>query len=298
MTRSPILELVKEDRNRKTELPRGKSLSASKQRLKKVIKSSKQKLCSSPILALLEGPENLILYYDASHKGLGAILMQNKKKELKMRQRRWLELLSDNDCKIRHHQGKANVVADALSRKERDKPLRDNITMDFITKLPKTSNGYDIILEVVTRHGIPVLIICDRDETVHKTTKKIIQIKQRIQADRDRQKSYADRRRKPLEFQLGDRVMLKVSPWKGVICFGKRVKVNPRVHSIFYVSNLKKCLSDEPLAIPLDEIHIDDKLHFVEEPVEIMDHEVKLLRQSHIQIIKVRWNSKRGLEFT
>nr|GEZ45330.1 putative reverse transcriptase domain-containing protein [Tanacetum cinerariifolium] len=71
-----------------------------------------------------------------------------------------------------------------------------------------------------------------------------------------------------------------------------------RVHSIFYVSNLKKCLSDEPLAIPLDEIHIDDKLHFVEELVEIMDREVNRLKQSYILIIKVRWNSRRGPEIT
>ncbi|GKD55043.1 putative reverse transcriptase domain-containing protein, partial [Tanacetum coccineum] len=146
-------------------------------------------------------------------------------------------------------------------------------------------------------------------EIIHETTDKIVQIKRRIQAARDRQKSYADVRRKPLEFQAGDRVMLKVSPWKGVIRFGKRGKLNPRyigpfkvlekvgtvayrlelpqqlsrVHSTFHVSNLKKCLSDEPL----DEIHIDDKLHFVEETVEIMDREVKRLKQSHISIIKV-----------
>ncbi|GJT16344.1 hypothetical protein Tco_0875050 [Tanacetum coccineum] len=138
-------------------------------------------------------------------------------------------------------------------------------------------------------------------ELIHETTKKIVHIKQRIQAADDHQKSYAGVRRKPLEFQVGDRVMLKVSPWKGVIRFGKRGKLNQRyirpfkvlakvgdvayktrsstrtkkVHSTFHVSNLKKCLSDEPLAILLDEIHIDDKLNFVEEPVEIMDHEVK-----------------------
>ncbi|GJS93476.1 putative reverse transcriptase domain-containing protein [Tanacetum coccineum] len=135
-------------------------------------------------------------------------------------------------------------------------------------------------------------------EIIHETTEKIIQIRQRIQAARDRQKSYADVRRKPLEFQVGDKVMLKVSPWKGVIRFGKRGNLNPRVHSTFHVSNLKKCLSDEPLAIPLDEIHIDDKLHFVEELVEIMDRKVKRLKQSRIPIIKVRWNSRRGLEFT
>ncbi|GKA33812.1 putative reverse transcriptase domain-containing protein [Tanacetum coccineum] len=97
----------------------------------------------------------------------------------------------------------------------------------------------------------------------------------KIQAARDRKKSYADVRRKPLEFQVGDKVMLKVSPWKGVIRFGKRGKLNP---SIFHVSNLKKCLSDESLMILLDEIHIDDKLHFVKEPVEIMDLEVKRLK--------------------
>ncbi|GJT80050.1 hypothetical protein Tco_1054392 [Tanacetum coccineum] len=117
-------------------------------------------------------------------------------------------------------------------------------------------------------------------EIIHETTEKIIQIKKRIQATRDRQKSYADRRRKPLEFQARDRVMFKVSPWKGVIRFGKRGKINPRyigpfkilakvgtvayrlelpeqisqVYSTFHVSNLKKCFFDEPLAIPLDEI--------------------------------------------
>ncbi|GJZ43879.1 putative reverse transcriptase domain-containing protein [Tanacetum coccineum] len=137
-------------------------------------------------------------------------------------------------------------------------------------------------------------------EIVQETTKKIIQIKQRIQAARDRQKSYDDLKRKPMEFQVGDRVMLKVSPLKGVVRFGKRGNLNPRyvvpfkvlenvgvvaymlellqelsrVHNTFHVSNLKKCYADEPLAVPLDGLHIDDKLHFVEEPVEIMDHEV------------------------
>ncbi|GJV82492.1 hypothetical protein Tco_1522390 [Tanacetum coccineum] len=161
-------------------------------------------------------------------------------------------------------------------------------------------------------------------EIVHETTEKIIQIKKRIQAARDRQKSYADRRHKQLEFEVGDKVMLKVSSWKGVIRFGKRGKLNLRyigpfkilakvgtldyrlelpeqlsgIHSTFHVSNLKKCFVDEPLAIPLDEIPIDDKLHFIEEPVEIMDREVKRLKQIVIPIVKVRWNSRRGPEFT
>nr|GEU87331.1 putative reverse transcriptase domain-containing protein [Tanacetum cinerariifolium] len=280
----------------------------------------KQKLCSAPILALPKGSEDFVVYCDASIKG------------------------------------KANVMADALSRKERIKPLRvralimtigldlprqileaqteavkpenlksedvggsdkmyqdmkllywwpnmkadittyvskcltclkvkvkhqkpsgllvqpeipqwkwDNITMDFVTKLPKTQSGNDTIWvvvdqltkfahflrmketdpmdklarlypkEVVTRHGILVSVICDHD---------------------------------------------------------------PRVHSTFHVSNLKKCLSDEPLAISLDEVHTDDKLRFVEEPVKVMDREVKRLKKSPIPIIKVRWNSKRDPEFT
>nr|GFC30560.1 putative reverse transcriptase domain-containing protein [Tanacetum cinerariifolium] len=131
-------------------------------------------------------------------------------------------------------------------------------------------------------------------------------------------------RRKPLEFQVGDRVMLKVAPRKGVIPFGKRGKLNPRyigpfkilerigpvaykielpeklsnVHNTFHVSNLKKCLSDKYLVIPIKELQLDDKLNFVEEPMEIMNREVKQLRKSRIHIIKVRWNSIRGPKFT
>ncbi|GKC64096.1 hypothetical protein Tco_1096694 [Tanacetum coccineum] len=145
-----------------------------------------------------------------------------------------------------------------------------------------------------------------------------------MQVARDRQKSYADLKRKPMEFQVRDKVMLKVSPWKGVVRFGKRGKLNPRyvgpfkvlekvgsvayklelpqelsrVHNTFHVSNLKKCYADEPLAVLLDGLHFDDKLQFVEEPVEIMDREVKQLRRSRVLIVKVRWNSRRGPEFT
>ncbi|GJV66049.1 putative reverse transcriptase domain-containing protein [Tanacetum coccineum] len=445
------------------------------------------------------------------HKSLQHILNQ---KELNMRQRCWLELLSNYDCEIRYHLGKANVIADALSMKERDQPLRvralvmtigldlpkqilnaqteaqkpenlknedvggmlvenskdpkkfkmeklepradgtlcfngrswlpcygilrtvimheshkskysihpgsdkmyqdmkqlywwpnmkadiatyvikcltcakvkakhqrpsgllvqpeipqwkwDNITMDFVTKLPKSPQGFDTIWvivdrltkstifvpmreidpleklarlylkEVVTRHGIPISIICDCDpsyhasikaapfEALYETTEKIVLIKQRMQAARDCQKSYAYLKRNPMEFQVRDKVMLKVSPWKGVVRFGKRGKLNlryvrpfkvlerigsvayklelpeelSRVHDTFHVSNLKNCYVDEPLAVPLDGLHFDDKLQFVEEPVEIMDQEVKQLRHSYVPIVKVRWNSKRGPKFT
>ncbi|GJZ99616.1 putative reverse transcriptase domain-containing protein [Tanacetum coccineum] len=111
-------------------------------------------------------------------------------------------------------------------------------------------------------------------ELVQETTEKIIQIKQRMQVARDRQKSYADLKRKPMEFQVGDKVILKVSPWKGVLELPQELS---RVHNTFHVSNLKKCYADEPLAVPLDGLHFDDKLQFVEEPVEIMDREVKRL---------------------
>ncbi|GJW17278.1 putative reverse transcriptase domain-containing protein [Tanacetum coccineum] len=139
-------------------------------------------------------------------------------------------------------------------------------------------------------------------EIIYETTKKIVQIRQRLQAARDKQRSYANVRRKPLEeFKVGDRVMLKVPPQKCVILFRKRGKINPRyigpfkilkrvgsvaytlklpeelsnVHSTFHVSNLKKCLSDKSLIIPMNELRLDDKLNFVEEPIEIMDREVK-----------------------
>nr|GEX28731.1 reverse transcriptase domain-containing protein [Tanacetum cinerariifolium] len=259
----------------------------------------------------------------------------------------------------------------------------DNITMDFVTKLPKLPQGYDTIWvivdrltksaifapmreigplkklaklylkEVVARHGIPVSIICDRDprfasrfwrtlqkalctsldmstayhpETDRKSERTIQTLEDMLRAcaAQDRQKSYANLKRKPMEFQVGDQVMLKVSPWKGVVHFGKREKLNPRyvgpfkvigrvrsvayklelseelsrVHNTFHVSNLKKCYANEPLAIPLDGLHFDDKLQFMEEPIEIIDHEVKRLRNSHVPIFKVRWNSRRGPEFT
>nr|GEU85104.1 putative reverse transcriptase domain-containing protein [Tanacetum cinerariifolium] len=239
----------------------------------------------------------------------------------------------------------------------------DNITMYFVTKLPKSSQGYDTILDMSTAYHpetdgqsertiqtledmlrtcviefgkgwvnhFPLVEFSYNNsnhasikaalfealygrkcrslvywneveefhltgpEIVQETTKKIIQIKQRMQAAHDRQKSYADLKHKPMEFQVRDKVMLKVSPWKRVLDLPEELS---RIHNTFHVSNLKKCHADEPLAVPLDRLHVDDKLHFVEEQVEIIDREVKRLKQSQISLVKVRWNSKRGPEYT
>nr|GEY02974.1 hypothetical protein [Tanacetum cinerariifolium] len=186
----------------------------------------------------------------------------------------------------------------------------DNITMDFVTKLPKSPQGYDTIWVIVDRLTKSAMFAPMREtdpleklaklylkevkccspvcwtkvgeaqilgpELIQETTEKIIQIKQRMQAARDRKKSYADLKHKPMEFHVGDKVMLKVRLGKGL------------VHNTFHVSNLKKCHADGPLAVPLDGHHVDDKLHFVEEPVETMDREVKRLKRSRIPLVKIK----------
>nr|GEU34213.1 hypothetical protein [Tanacetum cinerariifolium] len=259
-----------------------------------------------------------VIYTD--HKSLQHIFNQN---ELNMRQRRWIELFSDYDCKICYHPGKANVVVEALSRKERIKPKRIramNMTLQSSIKdkiLAAQKEAFDEkcrspIMWAKVGEGKLIGL-----ELVQETTKKIPQIKDRLKAARDHQKSYANKRRKTLEFSVGNHVLLKVSLWKGVVRFGKKEKLAHRfvgtfkiverigpvayrlrlpkelicVHDMFHVSNHKKCLADPTLQIPLDEIQVDAKLNFVEEPMEILEREFKKLKRGRIAIVKAMFNN-------
>ncbi|GJY80296.1 hypothetical protein Tco_0493047 [Tanacetum coccineum] len=170
-----------------------------------------------------------------------------------------------------------------------------------------------------------VVVYCDAsNQGLERNVDKVVVMKKKIQAVRDRQKSYASSGHKLVEYEIGDKVLLKVSPWRGVICFRKEKKLSPRyvgpfeileriglvayllrlpeeladVHDTFRVSNLRKCLAKDSLHTSLDEIKIDKTLCFIKEPVEIMDCDVTSLKRSRIPIVKVRWNSKRGLKFT
>ncbi|GJV53130.1 putative reverse transcriptase domain-containing protein [Tanacetum coccineum] len=385
----------------------------------------KEKLCNAPVLALPDGPDDFVVYCDASKQGFGCVLMQQGKviayasrqlkihennytthdlelgavvfalkiwrhylygtksviytdhkslqyifdqKELNMRQRRWIELLSDYECEIKYHPGKANVVADALSRKERLKPRRSEASKDLKApaewlrglerhfeqradgkftslilgySLPliefSYNNSYHTSIKVCTslrlctgRNEDPPLIMEEVGESqligpeIVLEQLKDFKSRNDLKRERSRQKSYADKRRKPLEFEVGDRVLLKVSPWKGVVRFGKKGKLAPRyvgpfeiiervgpvayrlklpqelscVHDTFHVSNLKKCLAEPDVQVPLDEIEIDENLRFVEEPLEIVERDVKKLKRRRIPLVKVRWNSRQGAEYT
>nr|GEZ78281.1 putative reverse transcriptase domain-containing protein [Tanacetum cinerariifolium] len=260
----------------------------------------KDMLCDAPILALPEGPDDFVVYCDTSNQGFGCVLMQRNKviayasrqlkiheknytthdlelgevvfalkmwrhylyetksviytdhmslqdifdqKELNMRQRRWIELFSDYDCEIRYHPA-------LYDRKCR-------------TPIAWTEVGEGKLLG---------------PEIVQETTDKIVQIKERLQVTRDRQKSYANKRRKPL----------------GLVSVIKYYS-KCRLENVWYVS---KCLADVNLHVPLDEVKVDDKLRFVEEPIEILDRGVKKLKRRWTPIVKVRWNSRRGSKFT
>nr|GEU66480.1 hypothetical protein [Tanacetum cinerariifolium] len=288
----------------------------------------KQKLCSAPILALPEGSEDFVVYCDALHKGLG----------------------------------KANVVADALSHKERIEPLRELVTLLWRLKIRDYARipKVEILYPTQFRKDVPRLeeailvanmkadittyvskcLTCARVKAEHQRLSGVLVqppipewkcdnitmdfITKLPKSSQVSKKSYADLRRKLMELEVGYRVMLKVSPWKGVVRFDKQGKLYPRyvkpfkvlakvgkvsyrlklpqelsmVHHTFHMANLKKCYADEPLVMPLKGIHVDNKLQFMEKPVEIMEREIKRLKQNRIPLVKVCWNSRRGLKFT
>ncbi|GJW24673.1 putative reverse transcriptase domain-containing protein [Tanacetum coccineum] len=207
------------------------------------------------------------------------------------------------------------VIIDRLTKSAHFIPTRETNSMETLTRL--------YIKEIVSWHGVPISIISDRDS--HLTSRFWQSMQSALGTQLNMSTTYhpqtdgqSERTIRTLEDMLR-----ALSPWKDVIRFKKRGKLNPwyigpfkildrvgpvayrlelpeelsNVYSTFHVSNLKKCLSDESLVIPMEELQLDNKLNFVEKPVEIMDREVKQLKRSRIPIVKVRWNSNRGPEF-
>ncbi|GJU74217.1 putative reverse transcriptase domain-containing protein [Tanacetum coccineum] len=326
----------------------------------------------APILTLPEGSEDFVVYYDASHKGLGVVLMQREKviayaSRLAMRVRALVMTIGlDLPKRILEAQIEAQKLENLMNEDvggiiRRDIPRKDLETtrangtfcllgrvgclamdsetdgqsertiqtledmlracvIDFgkgwVKHFPlvefSNNNSYHACIKAAPYEALygqkcrsPVCWVEVGEaqltglELIQETTEKIVLVKQRMQAAQDRQKSYADRKRKPMEFKVGDRVMIKVLAKVGKVAYRLELPQElSRVHHTFHVSNLKKCYADEPLVMPLEGIHVDDKLQFMEEPVEIMEREIKRLKRSRIPLVKVRWNSRRGPEFT
>nr|GEU28737.1 putative reverse transcriptase domain-containing protein [Tanacetum cinerariifolium] len=254
----------------------------------------KDKLCNAHVLALLDGPKDFVVYCDASGLGLGCVLMQRGKVIAYVSREidEMIELRSDEalyyldriwvplkgDVKAKHQR-----PSDLLQQLEISEWKWEGIAIDFVTQFPRTSSGkcHSLIMWAKVEEGHLI-----GPELVQETTEKILQIKDRLKVTHDHQKSYADKRRKPLKFSIGDYVLLKVSAWKGMVRFRKKEKLAPRfvrpfeivekvdtvayrldfleeindVYDTFHMSNLKKCLADPTLQVPLDEIQIDARV--------------------------------------
>ncbi|GJY94253.1 putative reverse transcriptase domain-containing protein [Tanacetum coccineum] len=266
-----------------------------------------------------EHVEHLKSVISMDHKSLQHIFSQ---KELNMRQRRWIELFSDYNCEIFYHPGKANVVANALSSKERVKPKRVRA------------------MNMILQSSIKDRILAAQKEAVDEFTGEVRTLimdeaqKSKYSIHPGADKMYYDLRDR--YWRPGMKKDIAEYKWEGITMdfvtmlprtssgldtiwvivdrltkFRLKVLEKVRlidsvdlpeelngVHDTFHVSNLKKCFADPTLKVPLDEIRVDAKLNFVEEPVEILEREFKKLKHSRIAIVKVRWNSKRGPEFT
>ncbi|GJV78463.1 putative reverse transcriptase domain-containing protein, partial [Tanacetum coccineum] len=284
------------------------------------LQTLKNNLCEAPILSLPDGVEDFVVYCDASNQGLGCVLMQRNKGEAFNQENVLAERLHGLDQQMERKGDRSLYFMDQIWV-----PLVGGvrtIIMDEAHKSrysvhPKADKMYYDLRDIYRWPGMK------RDIATY-VSECLTCAKEKLKAARDRQKIYADKRRKPLEFEVGDRVLLRVSPWKGVVRFGKKGKLALRyvgpfeileriglvayrlrlpeelnsVHDTFHVSNLKKCLADASLHVSLDEIKVDKTLRFIEEPVEIMDRKIKSLKRSKISLVKVRWNSKRCPEFT
>nr|GEV67224.1 hypothetical protein [Tanacetum cinerariifolium] len=356
---------------------------------------SEDKLCNVSVLSLPDGPEDLLVYCDASGLRLGCVLMQRSKREafdestrlqrgldemiecksdgaMYYLDRIWVPLKGDvrnliideaYNSKYSVHPGVDKMYYDLRDSYWWPGMKKDiaiykwkRIAMDFVTKLPRTSSGHDIIWvimdrltksahflpmredfkmdrlarlylnEIVARHGVPISIISDRDsrftsrfwqsmqealgtrldmkvgegqligpELVQETTEKITQIKNRLKATRNRVVRFKKKGKLAPRFFGPFEIIKRI----GLVAYRLRLPEELNgVHDTFHVSNLKKCLAGPTLQVTLDEIQVDAKLNFVEELVEILEREFKKLKRSRIAIIKVRWNSKRGPEFT
>ncbi|GKE12576.1 putative reverse transcriptase domain-containing protein, partial [Tanacetum coccineum] len=335
----------------------------------------KDKLCNEPVLALPDGPEDFVIYCDASCQGLGGICSQDLETLLVMEEERHIHQPQESPSYLQSEKVEyASTSNGALYYMDRiwvlltgdvrtlimdeayksryfvhpgaDKmyyDLRDMYWWPGIKKDIALSTKFDHFLhiheefkmdrlarfylnEIMARHGVPISIISNRDsrftsqfwQSMQEALGTHFDMSLAYHPHTDGQSERTIQTLKPLEFNVGDHVLLKVSPWKGVVCFRKKGKLAPRfvgpfeiteriglvayrlrlpqelssVHDTFHVSNLKKCLADPTLHVPLEEIQVDAKLNFVEEPIEILEHEIKKLKRSRIPIVKVRWNSK------
>nr|GEU63546.1 putative reverse transcriptase domain-containing protein [Tanacetum cinerariifolium] len=295
-----------------------------------IFQTLKDKLCNAHVLALLDGIEYFMIHQNEASEIVNAPaeMLRGLEEQIECRSdgalyyldRICIPLTGDwpgmkKDIALYVSKGltcsKVNVELQRpsvlLQQHEILEWKCERITMDFVMKLPKTSSGHDSIWAEV-REGQLI-----GPEIVQETTNKISQIKDRLKTARYCQNSYVDKRKKPLEFNVGDHVLLKVSPWKGVVRFRKKGKLVPRfvglfeitkrivpiayrlrlpeelngIHETFYVSNLKQCLAEPTLQIPLEEIQVDVKLNFIEEPLEIQEREFKKLKRSRIPIVNV-----------